>query len=137
MDPGWERREGRCGFVLGGCLEQQLHSQVGWPRIPGLPPEDIRSQAGPSRVQGWGPSRRNLAPLFGCAGEKPGTLPVRVTKTLWSVGIMQEMTQKHKCIRRLQIAVAVWAQHGAGVQGDRTGRSGHAQSGLRGVGREG
>lgn len=50
---------------------------------------------------------------------------------------MQETTQKHKCIRRLQIAVAVWAQHGAGVQGDRTGRSGHAQSGLRGVGREG
>lgn len=110
---------------------------MGWPQIPALPPEDIGSQAGHSRVQGWAPLRRSVAPLCGCAGEKPGTLPVRVTKTLWIVGIMQETTQKHKCIRCLQIALAVWAQHGVGVRGTGREGGGRAQSGLRGVGREG
>lgn len=34
------------------------------------------------RSKGWGPIRRSVAPLCGSAGERPGTLPVRVTKTL-------------------------------------------------------
>lgn len=90
------------------------------------------------RSEGWGPIRRSVAPLCGSAGERPGTLPVRVTKTLQSVGIGREMTQKHKCIRCLQIALGgggtarSWGCRGTGREG-----GGHAQSGLRGGGQEG